>query len=156
MSQDGVVCPHISPSSIDENRNGTSEHNNSDGNTPESTNNCRSRGKKPDPLTLMMLQMKQEADARLDEKEERRHEQEDRAANHAALTQLVGTIAAEYFKDKRREKKDKREKKMRKRKSKRAQRRGLNFSSSSSSSSSSSDSSISSFEDAKHPASGEK
>ena len=52
--------------------------------TPDNSFQGRRGGKRPDPISLMLMQMKDEASVREHEREERRLEQEERAAERAS------------------------------------------------------------------------
>ena len=110
--------------------------------SPRDRGSNRGGGKKPDPMSLMMMQMREDRLVRAEDKEIRRLEQNERVEDRRVMVELIGTIAGRYFGEKsKKEAKAKKRKKRRKRKRKRSKRLGVQQSSSGSNSSSSSDSS---------------
>ena len=107
--------------------------------TPDFNRRGHRGGRKPDPLSLMLLHMKDEGANRALEREDRRIEREvraaERAADRRAMIEMVGSIAGRDFSDKKKRKRKKRKRSNRKR---RRRRLGITDSDSPSSSSKSS------------------
>ena len=103
----------------------------------------RGGGKRPDPMTLMMMQMREDRLVRAEDREIRKTEENARIEDRRVMVELIGTIAGRYFGDNsKKEAKEAKAKRRRKRKRrKRSKRLGvINSSSSSSSSDNSSES----------------